>query len=623
MSSLLEGFIDTHKGIVLAEEERIRTALQSALGRYTVQLQTAAEMASATSSILGPDRLLAFSADLICERFGFCHVGLYSLDESGEYVVLRASAAQVEQETLQPGQAMRVEGDSAIGRCIAQEKAHVVCDVSANGFCADAAILPEARSAVAMPLNARGQVLGAMVIQSSHENAFDHQDVIGLQTLASQLANAIESARLYAAAQQEIVERRRAEEALAYLSQRLAALLEVAAGMETSAQPGELPGRLVSALAKQLGYDAVILLELRGGTPQSAWRATGDTLEVFELDALNKANLEQILLGRSLPEQVMRAGGHAFISSTQRTLEESERSDGSHEICCSLQDANGLIGFLDVTSITPLQNADTTVVQAAARLAATVLTNARLHQRIQQQAAGLEERVAQRTAELAAVNKELEAFAYSVSHDLRAPLRSIDGFSQALLEDYDQVLDAIGRDYLHRLRVASQRMAQLIDDLLKLSRITRGEVYRGPVDLSALAYEIAAEIQERDPERQVEFDITPGLIVKADARLLRVALENLFGNAWKFTSRHPRARIELGATEIDGRITYFVRDDGAGFDMTYADRLFGPFQRLHTTGEFQGDGIGLATVQRIISRHGGRIWAEGAVEQGATFYFTL
>ncbi|MBI3977153.1 MAG: response regulator [Chloroflexi bacterium] len=237
--------------------------------------------------------------------------------------------------------------------------------------------------------------------------------------------------------------------------------------------------------------------------------------------------------------------------------------------------------------------------------------------------AALEQRVAERTAQLEATNKELEAFSYSVSHDLRAPLRAIDGFSQALLEDYADRLDAEGRDYLRRVRAGSQRMAQLIDDLLKLSRVSRWELRRETVDLSALARAIAAELRQAQPERRVDFAIAEGLTVVGDAHLLRIMLENLLGNAWKFTAEHGTARIELGTEQRDGERVYFVRDDGAGFEMAYAGKLFGAFQRLHAMTEFEGTGIGLATVQRIVHRHGGRIWAEAAVEQGATFFFTL
>jgi len=234
-----------------------------------------------------------------------------------------------------------------------------------------------------------------------------------------------------------------------------------------------------------------------------------------------------------------------------------------------------------------------------------------------------EETVRRYAAQLESANAELDAFAYSVSHDLRAPLRSLDGFSQALLEDWADRLDAQGKDYLQRVRSASQRMAQLIDDLLNLSRATRAQMQVGPVDLSALAGGIATELRERDPSRQVEFAIAPALVVQADRGLMGVVLDNLLGNAWKFTGQRQRAHIEVGVTPHNSRPAYFVRDNGAGFDMTYADKLFGAFQRLHGSREFEGSGIGLATVQRIIHRHGGRVWAEAAPDRGATFYFTL
>jgi PAS domain S-box-containing protein len=220
-------------------------------------------------------------------------------------------------------------------------------------------------------------------------------------------------------------------------------------------------------------------------------------------------------------------------------------------------------------------------------------------------------------------SRELESFSYSVSHDLRSPLRSIDGFSQALLEDHGDRLDEDARHHLARVRGAAQRMAQLIDDLLDLSRVTRAELDRRSVDLSAVAGEVAGELARREPTRTVRFTIADGLHTMGDPRLCRVLLENLLGNAWKFTARRESAHIEVGQAAEDGQPHFFVRDDGAGFDMAYAGKLFGAFQRLHRESEFEGTGIGLATVQRIVTRHGGRIWAEGRVGGGATFRFTL
>ena len=221
------------------------------------------------------------------------------------------------------------------------------------------------------------------------------------------------------------------------------------------------------------------------------------------------------------------------------------------------------------------------------------------------------------------VNKELEAFSYSASHDLRAPLRSIDGFSQVLLEDYADNLDEVGRSHLGRIRRATQRMADLIDDLTKLARVARHDLAREQVSLTAMANAVLDELRQRDPGRQVETVVEADLTVLGDPQLLRIALDNLIGNAWKFTSRTPSPRIEVGRRTRDNGPTFFVKDNGAGFEMKYAERLFSPFFRLHGNDEFPGTGVGLATVQRIISRHEGRVWAEAAVDRGATFYFTL
>jgi light-regulated signal transduction histidine kinase (bacteriophytochrome) len=220
-------------------------------------------------------------------------------------------------------------------------------------------------------------------------------------------------------------------------------------------------------------------------------------------------------------------------------------------------------------------------------------------------------------------NKEMETFSYSVSHDLRNPLGVVDGYSEALLTAYGDKLDQKGRDCLQRVRAVTAQMAQLIDDLLQFSIALRAELRRDAVDLSALAETVVAELRQMDPGRQVTIAVVPGLTAAGDRGLLRVVLRNLLGNAWKFTRTQPQPRIDLGAAQQDGTLAYFVRDNGVGFDMARADKLFGAFQRLHDPREFPGTGVGLATVQRIVQRHGGRVWAEAAVGKGATFYFTL
>lgn len=236
---------------------------------------------------------------------------------------------------------------------------------------------------------------------------------------------------------------------------------------------------------------------------------------------------------------------------------------------------------------------------------------------------GLERIIAQRTAELAAANKELEAFSWSVSHDLRAPLRAIDGFSKALANLLGPEVDDKARHYLSRVREAATRMGELIDDLLELSRVSRSQMLRERIELSVIAKDVLRRLQATQPDRVVECSIEGDLVVTADRRLITIVLENLLGNAWKFTAKREGARIEVGSTIARDERAIFVRDNGAGFDPALARRLFVPFQRLHTPDEYEGTGIGLATVQRIIARHGGRIWADAAPERGATFFFTL
>lgn len=321
------------------------------------------------------------------------------------------------------------------------------------------------------------------------------------------------------------------------------------------------------------------------------------------------------LIGRDL------LAAHLLPASEQRIAvrEALNRTGSVQDAEVELRTRDGLVrhGLLSLETI-----------EAAGQLSLLILLTdftGRKHaeEEIRNLNARLEVRVAERTEELEASNRELDAFCYSVSHDLRAPLRSIDGFSQALLDDYEAQLDEEGLSHLRRVRAAAQRMGQLIDDLLKLSRVTRTDLRRSHVDITRLAGELLTSLAESEPERRVRTRVQEGIVVKADPALIRVVLENLLGNAWKFSRKVPEASIEVGAETNGPAIQCFVRDNGAGFDMTYANKLFGAFQRLHTQEEFPGTGVGLATVQRIVHRHGGSVRAEGAPGQGATFFFTL
>lgn len=314
--------------------------------------------------------------------------------------------------------------------------------------------------------------------------------------------------------------------------------------------------------------------------------------------------------------------------------------DTRSEMALPLSTPNsGCIGGLTVHSKEPtaFSQEDIAALRSMAEQLAIAIENARLYDEAREEIdrrmkaeralvqlnEDLERRVAERTAELAAANTELEAFAYSVSHDLRAPVRRMKGFAQAMLEDYSVVLDQDGREYLARMQASSQHMNDLIDAMLGLSRVTRVELNRETIDLSKMAEAICQALQDNSPTRQATFTIPPGLTSHGDSRLLRNVLENLLGNAWKFTEKQPHTHIEFGALPHEDGIAFFVRDNGAGFDMAYANRLFTAFQRLHSDHEYEGSGIGLATVQRIIHRHGGEVWAESTPGEGATFYFTL
>jgi PAS domain S-box-containing protein len=272
----------------------------------------------------------------------------------------------------------------------------------------------------------------------------------------------------------------------------------------------------------------------------------------------------------------------------------------------------------------PIEVSTTTLATGKGTAVTSAIRDITERKQTEQHISRLNKQLEDRALELESANKELEAFSYSVSHDLRSPLQNIDSFSQILMEDYANRLNAEGRDYVQRLRASCQHMEDIIEALLALSNMTRNELVVEQFDLTALAHAVAADVKQKNADRLVDWVIADGLTVEGDSQLLRVVLENLFGNAWKFTANRTRARIEFGALpQSNGARTYFVRDDGAGFDMERAGNLFTPFKRLHDQNEFRGTGIGLATVQRVINRHRGKIWAEGVVNQGATFCFTL
>jgi PAS domain S-box-containing protein len=426
-------------------------------------------------------------------------------------------------------------------------------------------------TALGVPLLVNDRPVGAMVVHNTSRRTFDRRQTQLLTVFAAQVGPAIEIARLY-----EESELRRAEAEAVNRS--------LAEGVITMDPEGRVLF-MNPAAEELLGWTEA---ELKGkpGHPVIHFQREDGT-QIPEAECGVRLAMQA--------RQTIKQGSDAYTTKDGRIIP-VEYSIAPVIIRDEL--VGGVLAFRDI------------------------LARRRNEAEIRSLNEELEQRVTERTAELEASNKELESFAYSVSHDLRAPLRAIDGFSQILVSSYNDKLDEQGRDYLERVSAASQRMGQLIDGLLNLSRITRAEMRQETVDLSAMVRAIAAELTSGEPGRDVTFEIQPGLLARGDARLLRAALDNLVRNAWKFTGKKSQARIEFGRNQAGGTV-YFMRDDGAGFDMEYADKLFGAFQRLHRVTEYEGTGIGLATVQRIIQRHGGRIWGEGAVDKGATFYFTL
>ncbi len=571
-----------------AAEESLRwanTQLQRdtvMLERRSTLLQVAAEVSRAASAILDPSALSQKAVNLVRNRFGLYYVGLFLVDENNEFAVLNAASGEAKQTLLKSGFKLPIGNTSMIGWCITNRRPRIALDVGAEATRFNNPLLPKTRSELAMPLITRGQTIGAVTIQSTEESAFSLEDIATFQTLADQLANAIMNARLYEQLQHELEERKRAEEEVRLLN-------------------AELEQRVQARTA-----------DLRRSEETCRALTENNPLEITRYDQDGHYLYANRTSGGLPPEDI--------IGKTIREITRNPLAADVAEACIQKVFKTGEPLKIDYDSedgkavtwwLAPEFDLDGNVTSVIA-------TTIDITERVR-----MEAELRQRSAELETTNKELEAFSYSVSHDLRAPLRAIDGFSRILMEDFRASLPSEAGPFLSRISTASHQMGQLIDDLLRLSRITRLELHENTVDLSALVKLILDEIKDREPERKVDIQIEDGLTTSGDERLLRVALENLLNNAWKFTGKVEQARIQVGKTVHKGEPAFYIKDNGVGFDMQYINKLFGAFQRLHSTEEFPGTGIGLAIVQRVIHKHGGRVWAEAEKGKGATFYFTL
>jgi PAS domain S-box-containing protein len=554
------------------------------LKRRSTLLQVAAEVSRAASAILDPDQLGQEVVNLVRKRFKLYYVGLFLIDATGSLAKLRAATGKAGRNMLANGHQLEIGPTSMVGWCIANRQARIALDVGEDAVRFNNPLLPQTRSELALPLTSRGQVLGAISVQSKDATAFSPLDIETFQTMTDQLANAILNARLYSQVEMELEERTRAEEAIRLLNNEL----EVRVGLRTAdLQASEEKFRALSENnpLQITRYD-------REGRYLYANR-------VGRNDLLKPKDV----IGKKLRE-VLTANG-ALVEFCEACIRQVAETGKPLNTEYADDDYYGL------WSLTPEFSPDGSVISV---ITSTMDITERKH---------MEEELHQRSAELQAANHELEAFSYSVSHDLRAPLRAIDGFSRILMQDYKEILPGDASQHLQRISTASLHMGQLIDDMLRLSRITRSELHENQVNLSELAELILGELASLEPERNVSIEIQAGMMVMGDERLLHVALENLLNNAWKFTGKVENAVIQVGLERQGMEKVVFIRDNGVGFDMAYADKLFGAFQRLHSVVEFPGTGIGLAIVQRVIHKHGGRIWAKAQKGNGATFYFAI
>ncbi len=559
--------------------ERYTTVLEQRSG----QLKVAAEVSRAASEILDPTQLGQQVVDLVCDRFHIYYAGLFLVDDKNEWAILTGASGEAGKKMLENGHKLKVGNTSMVGWSISNRQPRIALDVGEDSVQVINPLLTETRSELALPLITRGQTIGALNIQTNKKAAFGKEEISIFQTMAGQLANAILNARLYAQLQRELEDRKLIEEEIRKLNAEL---------------EDRVQRRTIDLRASEEKFRA-----LTENNPLQITRYDHEGRYLY----VNRPDFDENLTPDDVIGKKIRdvMGNDPFVAFAEQSIH------AVFETASPLKTEYELGEKYAAWWLAPEFSQDGRVISV---IASTMDITERKR---------IEEELRQRSAELQATNKELEAFSYSISHDLRAPLRAIDGFTRIIAEDFKENIPPEANPYFKHISEASAQMGQLIDDLLRLSRITRIELRPYPVNLSELVVTIIHDLQNREPERKIKVTIEGGLSATGDERLLRVALENLLNNAWKFTSKIKNAHIEVGQTTLKDGNVFYVKDNGVGFDMAYAEKLFGAFQRLHSTDEFPGTGIGLAIVQRVINKHGGEIWVESAPNEGATFFFTL
>lgn len=585
-----------------------RMQLLGQLQHQATQLLTAGDISKSIVTVLDTHELMQYSVDLVCQRFDYYFVGLFIADKEKRFAILGAGSSDVGRKMLESDFRLAIDKQSMAGRSISNAKIIIAPNIAEETGHYANPNLPDTRSEMALPLMNRGECLGAMLVHSTQLNAFSSDDSAAMRFIADHLASAIVNARLY-----EFINRRqRYFGTLRHVTQRAMPERNLNVFMQTVVKALSVDFQYEFAAIFRIDHDAAVI-RVGAYVDRKNRKLSGKQWSI-------NVGILGWVAQNAMPYICYDSTNDPYYTAPPN-IAPLPRS----VVATPIIQYDTVMGILVVrqAGANSLSHLDLEILSELATEVGLHMENIRLYAQTQQNTAELERRVDARTSQLQTVNHELESFAYSVSHDLRAPLRSIDGFSQALMEDYHDALDDGGKHFLTRVRAASQRMGQLIDDLLTLSRVTRREFKQESVNLSVMATEIIDILQQDEPQREIDVVVEDGIMAEGDARMLRIVLENILGNAWKFTNMRDKALIELTCQKQDNTLIYCVRDNGIGFDMKYEDKLFHAFQRLHGMNEFEGTGIGLATVKRVIDRHGGRIWFDAKVDEGATFFFTV